>query len=127
MNMKEVTPKTKILVDLSLILTLLLLAGILYAVFNGGAHDGAWAVVRVNGEEQARYPLGQNGVYEINGGTNILVIESGSCSISEADCPDKLCVKQGRIHLDGQCIVCLPNKLTVTVYGAEKGPDGIVY
>ena len=49
------------------------------------------------------------------GCSNILIIENGYAWLEDADCPDKLCVRQGKVHLDGQVITCLPNKLTVTI------------
>ena len=64
----------------------------------------------------ARYSLAVEGRYELNGGSNILIIRDGCAWLEDADCPDKLCVRQGKIQLDGQCITCLPNKLTATIY-----------
>lgn len=107
--------------DLCLILGLLLIAGLLYLLLTAGGKSGAWAVVRVNGEEIARYSLKENGEYPLNGGTNTLVIMDGQAWLVDANCPDKLCVKQGKIKYDNQCITCLPNRLTVTLVGAEKG------
>ncbi len=82
--------------------------------------DGARVVVRVNGTEAGEYSLYVNGSYSLNGGTNVLVIEDGYAYLTDADCPDHLCIKQGRISKTGQTITCLPNKLTVTVYGASE-------
>ena len=107
--------KKKHVFDLILIGGLLLLALVCYLLFAGGKSDGNVAVVCVNGAETGRYPLVQNGRYELNGGSNILVIENGVAWLEDADCPDKLCVRQGKVHLDGQVITCLPNKLTVTI------------
>lgn len=101
--------------DLVLIGGLLLLALVCYLLFAGGKGEGNVAVVCVNGVETDRYPLFQNGRYELNGGSNILIIENGYAWLEDADCPDKLCVRQGKVHLDGQVITCLPNKLTVTI------------
>ena len=61
-----------------------------------------------------------------NGGTNVLVIEDHKASITEADCPDKLCIHQGQIWGAGQMIVCLPNRLTVTIEGVSSGVDIVV-
>ncbi len=116
-----------LLFDGILIVSLLLLAGILYFLFSANGEAGAWAVVRVDGEETARYPLAIDGTFPLNGGTNILVIDSGDAYLSDADCPDKLCVRQGRVHYTGQVITCLPNRLTVTIEGGESnGVDLIV-
>ena len=101
--------------DLVLIGGLLLLALVSYLLFARGKSEGNVAVVCVNGVETERYPLFQNGRYELNGGSNILMIENGFAWLEDADCPDKLCVRQGKVHLDGQVITCLPNKLTVTI------------
>ena len=50
-----------------------------------------------------------------SGGTNHLIIKDGEAWVSEATCPDKICVHQGKIHLDGEIIVCLPNKMTAQI------------
>ena len=113
----------KRMIDLCLVVFLLAAALVLYLVINGGKTPGATAVVRVDGTVIASYPLGDDGVYSLNGGTNTLVIENGEAYISEAECPNGRCMKQGRVHYTGQCITCLPNHLTVTVEGGED--DGI--
>ncbi len=46
-----------------------------------------------------------------NGHTNTVLIENGKISVKSADCPDKLCVKQG--YLTSYPIVCVPNKLYI--------------
>lgn len=113
----------KWLADLCLIAALLLLAGVLFLALNHGREEGGVAVVRVNGVEVERHSLAVSGVFSLNGGSNILVIEDGQAWLSEANCPDLLCVKQGKIHYTGQVITCLPNRLTVTVEGGES--DGV--
>ena len=112
----------KALRDVILIASLLLISVLLF-VFLHSNEVGAGVVVKVEGEEIARYSLSRDGSFSLNGGTNILVIEDGEAYLSDADCPDLLCVKQGRIKYTGECITCLPNKLTVTVFGAED--DGL--
>lgn len=104
-------------VELIIIAALLLAAIGAGLWFFHGRTPGAWAVVRVEGREVARYSLSQNGVYPLNGGTNVLTVDNGSAAVTEADCPDKICVEQGRVRYTGQCITCLPNKLTVTLEG----------
>ena len=112
--------------DLLLIGALLLVTAAAFLLVNGQKTAGTGVAVCVDGVETARYSLLQNGTYPLNGGTNVLVIENGAAYIAEADCPDGLCIKQGKIRYEGQCLTCLPNKLTVTVYGGEDGVDFIV-
>lgn len=109
--------------DIILILSVLLIAAALFLVVEMTKKDGAGVVVKVDGKEIAEYSLSENATYELNGGTNILVIENGKAYLSDANCPDKLCVHQGKISRTGEVITCLPNKLTVTVFGAEESLD----
>ena len=125
--MKGLLENKKLLADLCVILALLLLAGGLALALRLGREAGGQAVVRVDGRVTERHSLTKNGVYPLNGGSNILVIENGEAWLSEADCPDHLCVKMGKIRYNGQTITCLPNRLTVTVEGGESnGVDFVV-
>ena len=54
-----------------------------------------------------------------SGGSNHLVIKDGEAYVTEATCPDKICIHQGKIHLDGEIIVCLPNKMTAQIKSAR--------
>ena len=121
--MKSPTGNSKLRTDLIVIVSLLLLALILFLALNAGRREGGVAVVRVDGVVTERHPLTQNGTFPLNGGSNILVIEDGLAWLSEADCPDLICVRQGKIHYTGQVITCLPNRLTVTIEGGED--DGV--
>ena len=121
--MKRLLADKKLRNDLILIAALLLIAGVLYLALNLGRQEGGVAVVRVDGVEVERHSLSVNGTFPLNGGSKILVIEDGKAWLSDADCPDLLCVKQGKIHYTGQVITCLPNRLTVTVEGGES--DGV--
>ena len=112
--------------DICLVGGCLLLALVLYLWLGSNQESGAGVVVAVNGQEIARYSLAESGIYALNGGTNTLKIEGGKAWLTHANCPDSLCVKQGKIASRGQVITCLPNKLTVTVYGAADGDVDLV-
>jgi len=58
---------------------------------------------------------------------NTITIEPGRIKITDADCPDKLCVKTGWISQSGQTIVCLPHKLIIAIQGGSKTVDENVY
>ena len=112
--------------DLCLVLFFLLLSGILILAVKGFQKEGASVLVAVNGVEIGRYSLTLDGQYSLNGGTNTLVIEKGRAKMLDANCPDKLCVKEGWVKYTGQCITCLPNKLTVTVIGGDTSVDIVI-
>ena len=82
----------------------------------------AEAVVYVKGEEQGRYPLSQDTVVELsleNGSYNILQIREGKADITEASCPDKICVKHRPVRGKGENLVCLPNQVVVEIENGE--------
>ena len=106
-----------------LIASILAIALVLLLVVQLTREEGAYVLVRVDGQETGRFSLSENGTYELNGGTNILRIENGVAYLTDANCPDQLCVHQGKISMTGQVITCLPNKLTVSVYGTEESVD----
>lgn len=88
--------------------------------------QGAYVMVRVDGQQVATYALSAEGEYPLNGGTNTLCIRDGKAFLTDANCPDHLCVKQGKIDQTGETITCLPNRLTVTVYGGEDSEIDLV-
>ncbi len=113
--------------DIKLVLALLVIAFLIIGLMQILKQEGGMAVVTVDGEEVASYRLNKNGSYEItgvDGGKNTLVIEDGQAYMSQADCPDELCVKTGRVEYDGETIVCLPHKVVVTIKSDEKAKAG---
>jgi len=52
-------------------------------------------------------------------GYNLIEIGDEKVRVIEADCPDKLDVKQGYISKVGEIIVCLPNRLVIEIKGAN--------
>ena len=109
--------------DLILFLVLVGVALALSLVLYGKGSRGGIVVVQVDGKKMASYPLDRDRDVMIRvpgGGYNHLMIRDGSCYLSDADCPDRLCVKQGKISKDGQSIICLPHRLVITVHRGEK-------
>ncbi len=49
--------------------------------------------------------------------TNSVCIENGYVYMKYANCPDHLCQKMGKINSSSQSIVCLPNRVVVSVSG----------
>lgn len=61
---------------------------------------------------------------EDESGRNVLSVERGRVRVSEADCPDQVCVKQGWVSNGAAPIVCLPHKLVVELVGTGEDLDG---
>ena len=113
--------------DLVLVLTVAVLAigGLL--VYNVlGQKEAGLVVVEVDGEVFGEYKVFENQEVLINE-TNVLLIENGVVNMYEANCPDQICVKHVPISKNGETIVCLPNKVVVTVKEAATGElDAVV-
>lgn len=122
---EKLTPKKFLrahLRDAVVILSLVILVAAVTLVFALTRKAGDTVKVEIDGEEVARYSLTEDGEYPIGEG-NVLVIEGGEAYMKDADCPDRTCVRTGKISHGGETIVCLPNRVAVTVISADGGTD----
>jgi len=85
--------------------------------------------ITVSGEEYGSYSLEEDQVIKV-GDTNVCEIKDKKVSMISADCPDQLCIHQRTIQLQGETIVCLPNKVVLEITGTrqtdEEALDGVV-
>lgn len=89
-----------------------------------GLDTGTVAVITVDGGEYARIDLSRvTESYQLQidsaWGHNTVLVEPGAISVTEADCPDKICVQQGRLTGGGVPIVCMPHRLVIQIEGGE--------
>ena len=98
--------------------------GLFYFFFRG---EGDTVNVSVDGKDIGSYSLNENRREEIKSewGYNILIIENGEAWISDASCPDGICSAHKPISREGESIICLPNKVVVSVSESdnESTPD----
>lgn len=73
-------------------------------------------VITVDGEVYGTYSLEEDQTIEING-TNVCKVSRGVVGMTEAECPDQLCVHQKEITRAGETIVCLPNRVVLEISG----------
>ena len=113
-----------------LIGALLLVAVIGLFVMQAVREEGAQVVITWNGEVDGTYSLAEDRTFVFegeNGGRNVVVIENGLVFVSEANCPDQVCVNHKPTNQTADPIVCLPNKLVVEVSApsSENQLDGV--
>ena len=122
-NIKRLISKHRI--DIIVIASLLLLSVSVLLFSTLTRKEGAVATVTVNGVTVGEYSLSKNGTYFLNNGTNVLTIKDGIAYMSYSSCPDHICENTGKVKYVGEQIVCLPNKVTVTITADEIGDDGV--
>ena len=119
-----------------ILIAVLLVAAVLTAVGMriwqmNNTKDAAKVVVTIDGQVYGTYPLSEDRTEKIelpDGTYNILTISDGYADVTEASCPDQICVKHNHIKYSKESIVCLPNKVVVTVEGGEDNEiDGSTF
>ncbi len=116
--------KTSIKKLIVLLAAAVILCLAVYFAFVLFAPAGTTAVIYVDGREYRRVDLSkvkEPYVIEIETvyGRNTVLVEPGAISVSSADCPDKICVHQGRLTGAGIPIVCMPHRLVIEIEGGE--------
>ena len=125
-SVKRRQMKNDIILGIGLLATALCLWLIMQLVMNNSGREGLVVVITIDGEEYVQYPLKSGSTIEVPvDGHNKVIIDDGVVWMEEADCPDKLCMNQGKISKAGQTIICLPNKVMVTIKGGTAQYDGV--
>jgi len=79
-------------------------------------------------EQHWIFPLDAHTTLRVPGplGETVVVIEDGSVRVVSSPCPEKICIKTGRISKPGQWIACLPNRVFISIRGRRsEQPDAI--
>ena len=108
--------------DVLLIGAILVLALIAILVINLTKADGSKVVITVDSEIYQTLDLNTDQTVTIEGNDgrlNVVEIKDGTVKMSQADCPDKLCVNHRDIHYNHETIVCLPNKVVLEIMDGE--------
>jgi len=109
-----------ILIGVILGLALVVYLGML--LFQGANTHDAEAVVLIDGVEYGSFPLDTDTVERIelpDGSYNVLEIKEGKADVTEASCPDGICVNHRPVSKQKQSITCLPNRLVVEIRNGE--------
>ena len=87
-------------------------------LFKNNLRSGGSICVYVDNELYGEFSLDEDNTYDITKDSSVLctvLISKGRADVVSASCPDKLCVSQQSISLDGESICCLPNRVYITV------------
>ena len=110
----------KAAVIISLILSLLVLFSLVYLLLPGpGSSEAGRYSIPLNNISENRSII----IESPDGGKNEIELRPGSIGIVSADCPDKLCVRQGFISDARLPITCLPNRLVILLRPALNGAE----
>ena len=87
-------------------------------------YDEKYVEIYVDGEFYKDVDLDDNHEETINistkYGSNSIAVSKGQVYISDADCKDKICIKDGYKSNVGEMLVCLPHKIIVQIKGKTK-------
>lgn len=112
-----------------LIVAGILLAAVVWALIPGltggsGARD---AVIACGNREIARLSLLDDGEYTFpETGEMVFAVREGAIQVTFSDCGDGTCVRTGAISSPGEAIVCVPNRVSVTVEGGSPNDLDVV-
>jgi hypothetical protein len=59
----------------------------------------------------------------VDDGELIIGYNQDGAWVESSPCPDKVCVRQGKITRPGETIACVPEKILLTLTGTEKEND----
>lgn len=105
----------------------LIIIGLIAAqTYIGGV--GTPEIAITGAEGQWTYPLDSEATIHVPGplGDTVVAIRDGAVEVLSSPCPEKICVKTGKVSKPGQWIACLPNRVFVAVRGRRnEQPDAI--
>ena len=114
--------------DIILIALLSLSIVFSFSLLRLSSTQGQLVSISVNGREVYRFSLSQNRSFTVQGplGKTLIQIENNKVWVASAPCPQKICMKMGKISKPGEIIVCIPNKVFIKIEGKGKqNLDGI--
>ena len=108
-------------------LVVVALAALLVFLLRPAGGSNLTAVITLDGVQVAQYQLNQLDqpiTLTVDEGTYPLTIraEQGRICIEHSDCPSQDCVRTGWISKPGQQIICLPNRLIISLSSSEPEP-----
>ena len=110
------------------VLVLLCAALFLLPLLKSG-NDGLIAQIVADGEIVETVALSSlTGEQTLEYSGCVIVLSPDGVCVKDADCPDRLCVKTGKISRAGEAVACVPNRVVVTLRRDKNETiDGVAY
>lgn len=116
--------KLDYVIIITLIVVSLLSSGIIIYSSAKNKYESQYIEISVGGNLYKKIPFNSSVEETIDVktdlGENVIRISKGYVQILDADCPDKVCIRDGSISKPGQSLVCLPHKLVVEIKGIKS-------
>ena len=109
---------TVILLEVQLIFIILLIVVVSFGINHfTNAKSGKQIEIYVDNELYKTYDIDDEDEIKIESeeGYNVVKIHNHGAQITEASCPDKVCIHEGFITKPSESIVCLPNKVHIKI------------
>ncbi len=112
-----------------LILAICILTAILLLLFGTETDNALTAVITVNREEYTQIDLSsisQEQEFYVNGVT--IVAGNNYIYIKDSECPNKICIKTGKLTKSGQAAACVPQGVAIYIQNDDNSNiDAMVY
>ena len=113
--------------DIIILAALLCIAALIFCAIHFLTPSGDNVRIEVASKTVATLPLSEDATYNVEIGgkvTNTVEIKDNQVEVTYADCPDKICENHRAISKSGESIICLPNKVVVSIEGKNNQVDG---
>jgi hypothetical protein len=104
--------------DIVFILLAALLIGGAFLAFKVVSNSrGRTVVIEEGNEVVGSYSLSEDRTIPVQGplGVSTVVIQNGVVYMADSPCANKVCIDMGRISEKGDSIICLPNRVYITI------------
>ena len=99
-----------------------------FFIFRFVQEEGQTVSVFVDGRQTHHLSLKDVRQIHVRGpaGVTTIHVENGYAWIDEAPCPQKICMRMGKISRTGEMVVCVPNRILLKIDGKDaRNLDGI--
>lgn len=108
--------------DIVLIISLCLIIVLSFLPSFSGGNEKLTAEVYYEGELIKTVYLSECNGEEFAAGSCTLLFEKDGVTFTRSDCPDKLCIKRGKLKRKGDTMACVPERVVAVIKG-EKNED----